>query len=179
MYFLILARGNQVHEYYQLPFILPAVAYLGKALDRYLIFGALKNPRSLAALRSGICVVCILGVCILSFLRYSTFMSRERFDTPLFRLASAVQEATQRSDLVISMSGGDPTDLYRCDRKGWILHSDHVDSAMIAVRKDLGAKYIIGEITMYDSDERKRTLHWLLEHYAVTVMREDYFVLKL
>jgi len=34
-YMLVLAKGNQTHEYYQLPFVLPAAIFAGKAFAKY------------------------------------------------------------------------------------------------------------------------------------------------
>lgn len=179
IYFLIVAKGNQVHEYYQLPFVLPAVVYAGKAFSKYLPLDSLRASFKTKPMLSTFFSLCLVGVVILSYLRYDRFMKSETFDTSLFRLSSAVQKITQKHDLVIAVSEQNPIVLYRCNRKGWNSSVDQLDSMFIAARRTNGAKYLIGETPLFDTHEREKTLQWLLDSYRVVKKGKDQFVIAL
>lgn len=179
IYFLIVAKGNQVHEYYQLPFVLPAVVYVGKTFAKHLPLKSFRGLFASKPLLSTLFSLCLVGVCVLSYLRYDRFMNSETFDSSLFRLASAVQEVTQRHDLVIAVSEYNPIVLYRCNRKGWNSSVDQLDSMFIDARRTMGAKYIIGETPLFDTPEREKILHYLLDSHEVITKGKDYFVIAL
>jgi 4-amino-4-deoxy-L-arabinose transferase-like glycosyltransferase len=179
IYFLIVAKGNQVHEYYQLPFILPAVVYVGKAFAKHLPLDSLRTTFASKPLLSIFFSLCIVGVVVLSYLRYDRFMNSETFDSSLFRLAAAAQEVTQRNELVIAVSEYNPIVLYRCNRKGWNSSVDQLDSTFIDVRRTKGARYVIGEIPLFDTAEREKRLYWLFDNYKVVAKGKDYFVIAL
>jgi 4-amino-4-deoxy-L-arabinose transferase-like glycosyltransferase len=179
IYFLIVAKGNQVHEYYQLPFVLPAVVYVSKAFSKYLPLDSLRFSFNSKPVQSTFFSLCLVGIVVLSYLRYERFMSSETFDSSLFRLAEAVQEVTQKHDLVIAVSEGNPIVLYRSNRKGWNSSVDQLDSTFIDGRRSKGAKYLIGEIPMFDTPERGKTLQWLLHRHKVVTQGKDYFIIQL
>lgn len=179
IYFLIVAKGNQVHEYYQLPFILPAVVYVGKAFSKYLPLDSLRFSFVSKPLQSIFFSLCLVGIIVLSYLRYDRFMNSETYDSSLFRLAAAVQGVTQKHDLIIAVSEYNPIILYRCNRKGWNSSVDQLDSTFIDARRSNGAKYLIGEIPVFDTPERERTLQWLLDSHEVVAKGKDFFVIAL
>lgn len=179
IYFLIVAKGNQVHEYYQLPFILPAVVFVGKAFAKHLPLDSLRTSLTSKPLPSLLLSLCLVGVLVLSYLRYDRFMNSETFDSSLFRLAAAVQEVTPKQDLVIAVSEYNPIVLYRCHRKGWNSSVDQLDSAFVNVRRTAGAKYVIGETPLFDTPEREKRLQWLLENHEILAKGKDYFVIAL
>ncbi len=177
IYFLIVGRGNQVHEYYQLPFILPAVVFIGKAFARYLPVTALRDSFASRPLPTSVCLIFVVAVGILSYLRYDNLMGSETLDSPIFRLAAAVDTSTKKDDLIVTVSEGNPIYLYRCDRKGWNADADQVDSAFLAGKKQEGAKYVIGETDLFNSPGRKKKLDWLIhQHTPIFVTRDEFIV---
>lgn len=179
IYFLIVAKGNQVHEYYQLPFILPAVVFAGKAFARDLPLNSVRNPFASKPLVSIFFMLCLTGIVILSYLRYDRFMKSENYDSSLFRLASAVQEVTGKNDLVIAVSEYNPVVLYRCNRKGWNISADQLDQTFINEKKSEGAKYLIAEKILFNTPEKQKTLKWLIDNHKAEAMGTDYLILAL
>jgi 4-amino-4-deoxy-L-arabinose transferase-like glycosyltransferase len=179
IYFLIVAGGNQVHEYYQLPFILPAVVYIGKTFSKYLPLDSLRRSFTTKPLPTSFLLLCLIGVSVLSYLRYDRFMNSETFNSSLFRLASSVQDTTRKDDLVVAVSEGNPIVLYRCNRKGWNSSVEQLDSTFLGTRAREGAKYLVGETAFFDSPERKTTLDWLFSNYKLVTKGGDYFIIAL
>ncbi len=181
-YFLIAARGNQVHEYYQLPFMVPAVVYAGRAFDKYLVahvssvHQAFGEGQSISLFFT----LCLVGVFVLSYLRYHRFMSSETFNSSLFRLSTAVRNSTSKRDLVVSVSDGNPIVLYRCERKGWICGSDQLKGPeFLSNKRKAGAKYLIGETSFFNTPERQKILAQLYSDYPVAERGPDCFVIDI
>jgi hypothetical protein len=179
IYFLIVAKGNQIHEYYQLPFILPAVVYVGKTFTKYLPLDSFRASFITKPLLTSFFLICLIGVSVLSYLRYDRFMNSETYDASLFRLAAAVQEVTKKDDLIVAVSEGNPIYLYRCGRKGWNSSVEQLDSTFLGAKARQGAKYLVAETALFNSPERKTTLDWLLSNYELVTKSDDYFIIGL
>lgn len=178
IYILIVAKGNQVHEYYNLPFVLPAVIFVAKAFAKYFDIKLLKNINSKNAV-AWLFVLFLIAGAILSYLRYERFMNSETYDSSLFRLANSVNKLTDYSDLTISIDDGNPIVLYRCNRKGWNCYVEQINSDFIKQRVDNGAKYLMGEDSYFNSEEKAKTLEYLFNNYKTLNRGEDYFILDL
>ncbi len=178
VYFFIVTTGNQIHEYYQLPFILPAVVYVAKTFDRYLSLQAFPHHWRQRRTFTTVLLLCLCGIPILSFLRVSTFMKGERLDGSLFQLAQSVQTSTRRSDLVIAVDNGDPVVLYRVDRKGWHSLACGLTSASIEDEARLGAQYVVGQKELFASGGCEAIMDSLMEHFPVVTNTDSYFILK-
>ena len=179
IYIIIVARGNQVHEYYQLPFVLPAVVFVGKAFDKYLppgSFRATVREKTVTAWFFGFCLVALL---VLSCLRYANFMRGENETSSLFRLGSSVQSLTERNALVVAVDDGNPVVLYRSYRKGWNSSPEELDSLFLEAKKAQGAKFIIGEAAIFDGNSRQHILQGLLAKYPNLANDNRYVILKL
>jgi 4-amino-4-deoxy-L-arabinose transferase-like glycosyltransferase len=95
-YFIVVARGNFVHSYYQLPFMIPAVVYLGKVYARYFKSPILKSPQSL------ILTICLSGMIVLGGWKYRAYMQYEDPEnSPEVKLAKKVQLLTQKESLFV------------------------------------------------------------------------------
>ncbi len=176
VYILIVAEGNRMHEYYQLPFILPGVVFIGKVLDRYV------KPDVIGSFRKSPVVVSLLGICmlaifVLSYIRYDALTARETHDNSLFRLAEAVERHTNKDDLVIAVSEGNPIVLYRCGRRGWNGYVWSMDTAWLESKRDKGARYLVGQKKFFDGNET--TLENFYTHFVVVEKGEDYFIIEL
>lgn len=118
IYFIIVARGVNIHEYYQLPFILPASVFIGKIINK--IFTGLKET-NISLKKKTILYVSILLIIlipVLSTLRIINFYKSENSDNPIFNCAKEIQSNTNKNDLIITVCNGNPVYLYEFDRKG-------------------------------------------------------------
>lgn len=177
IYILIVARGNQVHEYYQLPFLLPAVVFLGKTFAHYIPqqnHTAYQNRRVRTFYYA-----CLVLTLILSFLRIEVLFDGERRDLSLFKLADAVQQTTKPNDLIITVSQGNPVVLYNCERKGWICSPSDIDSLFLQKKKALGARYVVTEKRIFITSHFENKLSFLTSNYLIIKDDEDYLIAKL
>ena len=178
VYFFIVTTGNQIHEYYQLPFVLPAVVYIAKAFDKYLVLPAIGKHWRQRKVLTTVIVLCLCGIPILSFLRVDNFMKGERLDGSLFQLAGSVQSATKRDDLVIAVDNGDPVVLYRVDRKGWHGIACGLTTAFVDDKAKMGARYVVGQKELFTSEGCGNVLDSLMRKYPVVSNTDSYFILK-
>jgi len=179
VYFCIVAVGNQVHEYYQLPFTLPASVFIGKACRQFI------SPDSFASCRRAklafplFVLLCLIALPVLSFLRYSNFMEGEKLDGSVFKLGSAVQNLTAPGSRVIAVDEGDPVVLYRCSRKGWHCSPDDVTPSFLREMQLKGAECLIGTKEYFDSDERREKLSRILGCCPLLADEKEYFIVSL
>lgn len=178
IYFLIVTRGNQIHEYYQLPFVLPGVVYIGKVYAKYIDLRKFRlsylNNRSYFLFLS----VCLVGILILSFFRYERFMRSETNNSYIFRLVKVVQNLTYKCDLIIS-ANENPVILYLCHRKGWRCSVDQLDKEYIYSKIQEGAKYLIIEKNSVNTIDREKRLKELMGTFKVVYYDEDFVILEL
>jgi hypothetical protein len=179
IFFFIVTVGNQVHEYYQLPFTLPACVFVGKAFDKFLSRASLSElwrEKNVATVLMGLCLV---GIPILSTLRVANFMRGEDVKSSLFKLAEAVQKHTLPGDLVVAVDEGDPVYLYRANRKGWHGFPGSITRDYLQERAALGAEYLIGDKGAFARTGQDSSLKFLLDRYTHAVNEDDYFILNI
>lgn len=178
-YFLLVASGNQIHEYYQLPFTLPAVVFVGGVLDRFLSGGKLRN--ALRNRRWGTLglAICLIALPVLSFLRVANYMRGERLDSSLFHLAAAAGQVTARGDLVVAIDEGDPVVLYRCDRKGWHGFPDTVTPELLRAFAEQGARWLVAEKGKFNDETRLRRLEEIRGAFPAARDADDHIILDL
>lgn len=139
IYFVVVGQGNAAHEYYQLPFFLPACVYVGKLYARYFDFSL--RPKATVLLG-----LCLSGILIASGLRYVYFyLAREDPGISLFfYLAREVREKTPGDARIVSFLGGDPSIFYWSHRKGWNARPAEVTDALLDDLSRRGADYAVG-----------------------------------
>ena len=179
VYFGIVATGNQIHEYYQLPFMLPAVVYIGKTFNAFLHPSLMRVDSTKKRLSFWLAALCILSLPILSVLRLTSFMSGEQQDSSLFQLGNAVQQLTHPDDLVVAVDQGDPLILYRCNRKGWHAPASGIQREFLDNVATLGAKYLVGTKDYFDDEPSRNGLRELMARYTVKFNSDSYFILSL
>ncbi|MBI4546849.1 MAG: glycosyltransferase family 39 protein [Ignavibacteriae bacterium] len=179
IFFMIVSVGNQVHEYYQLPFVLPAVVFVAKTFNRYFSKEHLKEYWKKNRPLSIVFGLCLVAIPILSFLRVSNFMKGERLDSSLFHLEKAVQESTDLHDLVVTVDQYDPIVLYRVKRKGWHAVACGINDDFLLECSQLGAKYLIGQKETFFHNDCTGILDSLLQRYDAVRNTDGYFILKL
>ena len=137
VYVVIVARGNYVHEYYQLPFLPVGVVYIGKVFARHWGSTWRTAPRALLAL----CLVVTAG---LSASRLGDYLRRE--DPSRSReiaLGREIRERTEPNALVVAVQEGNPTLLYHAHRKGWSISQSSVTESSLRELHAKGARYVV------------------------------------
>jgi 4-amino-4-deoxy-L-arabinose transferase-like glycosyltransferase len=121
VYFLVVNKGNQVHEYYQLPFIPPAAIVIARMLEalRAHLPRLQRNARRFAATMS---IVLIAALLLLSGMRYNALLAGER-DSAIIEFAAMAQRRIPDDAKVLTVGDGNPLLLYLLHRKGWIVNS--------------------------------------------------------
>lgn len=88
IYFIVVARGVNAHEYYQLPFTLPASIFIGKTINKII-----ENYKEIKLSLSrkiifAISLLLIVLIPVLSALRVINFYKSENEDNPIFKCAN-------------------------------------------------------------------------------------------
>ncbi len=151
IYMVIVAKGNYVHEYYQLPFMIPAVVYMGKVYARWF---TRRTKIAAAAL-----LLCLLSILVFSQLRYYSYIQREdTASSEVYKLAEIVRENTEEGALIISIfNSSDPTLMYLAHRKGWFATPGDIDDAYVSDKIQDGAKYIVGSHRYFNEMDGHKT----------------------
>ncbi|MEK6759889.1 MAG: glycosyltransferase family 39 protein [Deltaproteobacteria bacterium] len=168
IYILIAAGGNNAHEYYQLPLILPAAVFMGKVYGRHYgtdIFGS----KSKVWLTVG-----LAAFIVFAGIRYSKYMRDERPEnSPSYQAAQKTIEKTPAGALIVAVADGDPTILYLTGRKGWVAGTNDVEDGFISDRAGKGAKYLVGVKWRFNDDAEKKKLEWLLTSGRYNIVYQD------
>jgi len=115
LFFIVFAKGNVTHDYYQYGFLPAAAFFLGKGS-----YFLLASPsRYFSRL---LCYV-LLIVCCLFMLAFSWYYVRDFYNIQggVDLAGKAVSQLTPKDSLVIAGDGSDPTLLYNTSRKGWAI----------------------------------------------------------
>jgi len=104
-------------------------------------------------------------------------MKSEDINSPIFKLAEETKIKTNSTDLIITVSNGNPIHLYLYHRKGWVCFTVNLNKDYITGLKNLGAKYLIGEKSIFKNEPEK--LNEILSGYDKIVDTDIYFILKL
>lgn len=179
IFFAIVAQGNIAQEYYQLPFTLPAVVYIGKTLDKCISLGAVKISFNASKLKFTFAIICLILIFGLSYFRLARFYNGEDPNSLVFRLASDVKASSKKDDLIITVCDGNPVYLYHSDRKGWVVPPDRVDSGYIQARILEGAKILAADKGFFERDGLMDKIFPILSKYQIIHNDDKYFVLKL
>lgn len=121
-YFLIVQRGNILHDYYQLPFLLPACLFMGKAYGTVFASGGRRvAARILLAL-----ALIPVGARAVDVTRHVLEMEDPR-TYPFRLLAGKIAETTREGDLVVLVGMGHPGVFYYAERFGWSVPAGEAD----------------------------------------------------
>ncbi len=136
-YFIVVAVGNYVHEYYQLPILLPGSVFVGLGIVR--MIEKIKNSTKYKVLLEIIMVVFLLWLPIYG---YTKSRERMRFCYVYKAAAEKLAEVSSPQDKIIVVSSGQPEVLYYSRRKGWHFRYD-IDENKIKDCISNGAKYLV------------------------------------
>ena len=175
LYFFVVGHGNAVHEYYQLPLVLPACVFMGKVYGRYFRIEPNKPPLAAVGLTA-----MLIGILFFAYAGYEDYYMKaeDPANSPLYALGMAVQRATPAGSPIVAIDDGDPTLLYQMDRKGWHATPSDIDDAFLAARAKDGALYLAG-LTEEFKDGSQKKLDRLLAGRAVVARTNDYFIVRL
>ena len=133
----IASRGNELHEYYQMPWSLPLAFFAGRGAA-----GAMERQRGWFVVLA-MTVIGVLGMGRLVEYAGTT----RRHVVPLLETARAMhhQGVAPLPVIVVStIHPGDPSLLHHAGARGWLLRPDQLDEATLASLKARGASSICG-----------------------------------
>ena len=139
VYLVVVARGNLLHEYYQLPFLPPLSIAMGRAI------AAAFAPGDRRTLRAGVATALVAAMLVLSGSRLTSYWRREEPPrSMLHRLALEVDRQTPPGARIVALDQGNPTLLYLAHRKGWHARWEDLVPATLQARAAEGAGYAAG-----------------------------------
>jgi 4-amino-4-deoxy-L-arabinose transferase-like glycosyltransferase len=172
IYVVIVGRGNYLHSYYQLPFLLPCAVFMGKVFGRYLRGPMRRKTLSVALM------VALVGTALFSAARLGRELGREAPDrSTTLALARKLTSVSRPEDRVIAATHGSPTVLYLAKRKGWLLSLAHLTPQRTQDLIERGAVYVAG-FSEVDAAGRA-ALRDLQTRHDPLVVDDAYFVLRL
>ena len=118
-YFLIVAVGNKVHEYYQLPIIPVGAIFIGNFLAKF--YKAHPNPADWKRdIKVGLVLLMIIFIPIHSIYKLN---KRLNFNQDYMVIGEQIKQNTGKNDRILLQDiGADrPQTFYYSDRKGWPL----------------------------------------------------------
>ena len=142
-YFVLVSRGNRVHDYYQLALVPGALiampeglAVLGELLSRVLPARAADTPLAGS-------FVLAWTMMLFCFGRSVSFHSWYEVDADKLRVCTALRSALAPHDLIVFTNYNSPDVLYCLDRRGWLLGPAETTSARLAEVLDQGASVLV------------------------------------
>ena len=148
-YVFVVANGNLVHSYYQMPFLPAGAFFIGLVLDRTY------SSARLRPLTAVLCIVLFARALMILGPMYGMYAypayEAAKMLTEIDTSAAPVVSVPHRRDMA-------PELLYYADRKGWVVWPDQLTVGLIAQFREQGAKYIV--VTDYRTlpDDVKRAI---------------------
>ena len=179
LFIFIAAQAHRAQEYYTLPFDIPASVFIGKLLAKYLPFANIKKAFSTYKFRSYFALLCVILICVLSYLRVARFYNGESNDSPVLKIGRDVQSFSKPNDKIITVGDGNPVYLYHSHRFGWTAMPQQLDSTYIAERRKEGAKFIAGEKVIFERNNSVDKLNFLLKNYKIVKNEQNYIIVSI
>ncbi len=178
VYLVIVGRGNYVHNYYQLPLVLPAAVMMAKPCARFAAW-----PWNIRTARRPLAAACVglalLVIPVVSANRGERLFGREwKQEALTLGTAERVRRLTEPGDLVIVAELGNTELLYYADRKGWVTGLDRLPPSEVEARRAAGATLVVGNRRAW-SDIHAKNFEALRARYEVIVDRPNEFILRL
>lgn len=138
VYLIVVAKGNYIHEYYQLPLVPPVVLIVARLLGIWVPGSFTNNKRSI------LLALVLIGAFSLGTIRFVQYHRGEDAQrSHLYQLAQAIQEHTPPRSPILLLDGSDPTLLYLAGRKGWHVTIDQLTNPDLTRYRDLGARALV------------------------------------
>ena len=171
-FFLIATVGVWVHEYYQLPLVLPASILMALAIDA--------GWRSANVNWRRTTIVLTAALMILAIGRLPLIWRHENPEgSSKIALANALFERTKPDDLVVVLDAGNPTVLYLADRKGWSTRgTDRAPETGLDRFIEQGAVLIGLRRERFSGPDERTWLDAMLEAYEVVYQDESIVLVR-
>lgn len=179
IYVLIAAQANRVHEYYQLPIILPLSIFAGKVFAKYIPSFNLKEIFSRNKFAAVIALLSLVLIPILSFLRIENTLRSETYGSNVFKISDSVKQNTNANDLIVTVCDGNPIYLYISQRKGWTIVPQNINESYLKEKCLNGGKLLTAEKKVFINSGTMEKLNWLKTNYRTVKEDEDVIVLKI
>ncbi|MFH0786380.1 MAG: glycosyltransferase family 39 protein [Pseudomonadota bacterium] len=135
-YFIIIAVGNYVHEYYQLVVLIPGAVLVGRGIVTCLEkTSKLKNPLIILLIIAAIAWLPVCG--------YTRSIGRMKFDITYKLAGESLAEVSQKQDRALVISDGEPEVLYYAHRKGWHLERQKYSLDWVNWYIPQGVKFVV------------------------------------
>lgn len=144
---IIVARGNSLHEYYQLPWTVPLAFYAARSMTM-----AWRRGRWPLVLIGGATVV---ALSIGRLLEYRGASARAADSLlPIARSLDASLDDRDRRRVVVvaGVQAGDPSLLYHSRAKGWVVPATTLDDAKTRALIAHGARWMVGSAASFTPD---------------------------
>jgi len=175
LYFFVVAKGNRVHEYYQLPIILPGVVFIAKALDKNLA-RICNNPSSwYRDVLTWVIVFLVLIVPPYSFIKLS---KRLKIDESYKIVAEETKKISNPDDMLLVSDEHGVEILYYSGRKGWRTRDKSFSPSRLEVIREEGAGYFVTRDKNFNT-QNNTLYNYLLKHYSLAKNGEIGFIFDL
>lgn len=151
LYVLVVANGNKIHQYYQLPLAPVFAIGVGRALDwvgrSWKAMDLRIENRRVGQLLGWLSVVLLVGIMVWPSWQFANDNYRRlpmAVNALLYEAGRSIQEITQPDDLLLVAydEGRMPELLYYADRRGWRFDLIACNAKEIEAKASLGAKYL-------------------------------------
>jgi hypothetical protein len=152
-YLLLVAKGNYIHDYYQLA-IMPIAPSLAA-------FGLVRLSESILVvtflgLRSSKMLAWAMAIAALTtFIRSASFHSWYEYSTSEVEFCDTVRDLGPPTERVVFVGNNDPKLLFCIDRKGWLLAWFEADEPHVRSAWNAGAKLAIVQRANQNADLRR------------------------
>ncbi len=179
IFIFVAAQAHRAQEYYTLPISIPLSVFISKVLAGNLSIQNLQAGILSKRIAAYFVTVCLILICILSYMRLARFYNGESFDAPAIVMGREIQNVTSPGEKIITISNGNPVYLYHAHRFGWAPAPGQMDSNYISDRKKEGAKLVAGEKSVFTENSSAGKMDYLLKNFRILRNEEDYFVVSL
>ena len=177
IYVAIVGRGNEVHDYYQWPFLVPGAALCGiacvKLRDAWFSRGRLVRYGRVSA---GLTVI---GYLVFSAIVTQRLLSWEWTYAPFTEMGRRVQTIVPRDARIVCVDNGDPIGLYHAGRYGWRAMTGDVNEGYIADKIRMGAEFLIGPKFLFGENESRESLQKIAQSFEILADDPAYFIIRL
>lgn len=168
IYFFIVAVGNIVNNYYQLPLVPVASIFIGKALTLFI------NKKLLSEKVIGWIIITIAFLSI-SLFSYQEIKGFYYWSRPIYFAGKTVDKLVEKDALIIV--GNDtiyhgPEGLYYSNRKGWYANLFEINPEYVEGCRKQGAKYLVIAFERYQIDA------FLRNYSNLDFLRNNYKFIK-
>lgn len=135
LYCFVVAKGNWVHNYYQLPFLFPLSYFAGRGLESILSLWEEKG--------SGYALFVCGFLSLLTFFVWQPLPQFYHKQEHFLQAAAAVRRFVPEGEPILTVDDSLPEVLYYADRKGWHLHAREQPPERVPEFEAMGAKAVV------------------------------------